>query len=172
MRHPPHSQHGAALIVALLILVILTMLGISALDSTKMETRMVHNMSEYNYAFQAAEMGLAQPRTYTRNNQLATITKQKTPLKGEIEMSRDGESGEKFSVKFITAEVQQTFRDTINQSGHTSASVKHYVIESTGVSSVSNSGFAPTVTLRGGISHIVPADPNLTSSIQNLPPIN
>lgn len=52
-------QEGAVLIVALILLVVLTMLGISGIESTKMETRMADNVRKYNVAFQRAESGIA-----------------------------------------------------------------------------------------------------------------
>lgn len=65
-----HKQKGAVLIVSLMLLVVLTMLGISALNSTKFETRMSANTAEYNRIFQAAEIGIAIPRGYPN----ATLT--------------------------------------------------------------------------------------------------
>jgi Tfp pilus assembly protein PilX len=56
----PHRQEGAVLIVALVLLVVLTMLGISAVESTKLETRMAASTRDYNRAFQAAEANLIQ----------------------------------------------------------------------------------------------------------------
>jgi len=56
----PRRQEGAVLVVSLMLLVILTMLGISAIDSTKLETRMAKNAQAYNEAFQMAEVGLSQ----------------------------------------------------------------------------------------------------------------
>lgn len=53
-----YKQTGAVLIVALVLLVVLTMLGISAIEATKLETRMAANTREYNQAFQNAEAGL------------------------------------------------------------------------------------------------------------------
>jgi hypothetical protein len=53
-----HKQTGAVLVVALVLLVVLTMLGISAIEATKLETRMAANTREYNQAFQNAEAGL------------------------------------------------------------------------------------------------------------------
>jgi Tfp pilus assembly protein PilX len=51
------QQEGAALIVSLMLLVILTMLGISAMESTKLETKMATNVAEMNRALQMAEFG-------------------------------------------------------------------------------------------------------------------
>ena len=55
-----NQQRGAVLIVSLMILIILTMLGISVMDSTKLQTRMALNTAESNRALQAAEVGIAQ----------------------------------------------------------------------------------------------------------------
>lgn len=52
-------QEGAVLIVSLILLVVLTMLGISGIEATKLETRMAANVHDYNQAFQRAEAGLA-----------------------------------------------------------------------------------------------------------------
>ena len=48
-------QRGAVMIVTLLFLVILTMLGITAMTGTTMEERMAGNARDYSVAFQAAE---------------------------------------------------------------------------------------------------------------------
>jgi type IV pilus assembly protein PilX len=51
-------QRGAALVVALLFLVILAMLGVSAMTSTTLEERMAGNARDQNIAIQAAEAAL------------------------------------------------------------------------------------------------------------------
>ncbi len=60
LKPTPHRQEGAVLIVALVLLVVLTMLGVSAVESTKLETRMAASTREYNRAFQVAEASLLQ----------------------------------------------------------------------------------------------------------------
>ena len=52
------KQRGAALITALMMLVILTMLGLSSMNTTTMEERMAANSQEVNRAFQTASTGL------------------------------------------------------------------------------------------------------------------
>lgn len=52
------QQSGAALITALILLVILTMLGLSNMSSTTMEERMASNTQLMSRVFQAAETGL------------------------------------------------------------------------------------------------------------------
>ncbi len=51
-------QQGAALITALIFLVILTMLGLSTMNTNVMEERMSSNSQEANRVFQAAESGV------------------------------------------------------------------------------------------------------------------
>lgn len=59
MRHLKyHRQQGAALIVALIFLIIITLLGVSSMDDTVLETQLAKNNREVNYALQIAEAGL------------------------------------------------------------------------------------------------------------------
>ncbi|GAC1620864.1 MAG: hypothetical protein NVS9B10_03050 [Nevskia sp.] len=52
-------QGGIALVVALIFLVILTLLGITALGNNTLQTRMTYGASEANLAFQASETALS-----------------------------------------------------------------------------------------------------------------
>ena len=52
-------QHGAALVVGLLLLVVITVLAISGMNTAATELAMARNDQAYENAFQAAEMGLA-----------------------------------------------------------------------------------------------------------------
>jgi len=52
------KQQGIALFVSLIFLLILTILGISAMQTTIMEEKMAGNFNDYNLAFQAAETSL------------------------------------------------------------------------------------------------------------------
>lgn len=54
----PENQEGAALITSLIMLVILTLLGLTSMNTTTMEERMAANSQEINRAFQAASTGL------------------------------------------------------------------------------------------------------------------
>lgn len=59
--HEPRraTQGGAVLITAMVILLVLTLLGVTALNSTAMEQRMAGNSLTTTLAFEAAESGLA-----------------------------------------------------------------------------------------------------------------
>lgn len=51
-------QHGAVLVFCLVFLAILTLMGVSGMESTILEERMSGNMQDHNTAFQAAESAL------------------------------------------------------------------------------------------------------------------
>lgn len=52
------KQQGAVLIVSLIILLVMTLIGVTAMQTTTMEERMAGNMRDQNFAFQAAEIAL------------------------------------------------------------------------------------------------------------------
>ena len=54
------AQQGAVLIVAMIMLVILTLLGVSGMNTTRLEERMAANTQEHYRAFQNAESGLSE----------------------------------------------------------------------------------------------------------------
>lgn len=56
---PVRGQRGATLITAMVLLLILTLLGVTALNTTTLEERMAANTQEQMRAFQAAESGLS-----------------------------------------------------------------------------------------------------------------
>jgi type IV pilus assembly protein PilX len=58
MNSTSHKQHGGALITGLIMLVAMTMLGITALQSASLEERMSGNSRDRNIALQAAEAAL------------------------------------------------------------------------------------------------------------------
>jgi type IV pilus assembly protein PilX len=53
-----HSQQGAALILSLILLLVLTLLGLSSMRTALLEERMAGNMRDLSLAFEAAEAGL------------------------------------------------------------------------------------------------------------------
>lgn len=59
IRLPVKSQQGVVLITGLVFLVILTLLGITALSTNTLEERMAANSQDINRAFQAAESGIS-----------------------------------------------------------------------------------------------------------------
>jgi type IV pilus assembly protein PilX len=52
------KQSGAALVVSLLILLVMTLIGVSSMQTTTMEEKMASNTREHQQAFEAAEAAL------------------------------------------------------------------------------------------------------------------
>jgi len=52
------QQSGAVLIVAMIILVVLTLLGVTAMNTSSLQEKIASNTQEQVHAFQAAETGL------------------------------------------------------------------------------------------------------------------
>lgn len=61
-----NNERGAVLIVSLMILVILTLLGITAMQTTTFQEKMAGNMRSREMAFQAAEAALRQGEAVLR----------------------------------------------------------------------------------------------------------
>ncbi len=57
-RSMPRRQQGAALVVGLILLVVLTILAVSGVFTSNMELRMVRNAQNQEHAFQAAEVAV------------------------------------------------------------------------------------------------------------------
>lgn len=66
-------QHGAALIVGLVLLVVITVLAISGMNTATTELAMARNDQNYENAFQAAETGLEQALGQGRFDTVADI---------------------------------------------------------------------------------------------------
>ena len=71
-RNPHHAQGGMVLVASMMILIIITLLGLSAMRSAGLEERMCGNQYDQNYVFEAAEAALreaeivaAAPLTFT-----------------------------------------------------------------------------------------------------------
>lgn len=54
-----HRQQGVALVLALVFLLLLTLIGITALNTTALEEKMAGNVRDRNLAFQSAESALS-----------------------------------------------------------------------------------------------------------------
>ena len=59
-----HKQTGAALIISLLILLVMTLIGVTAMQTTTMEERMAGNMNDQNIALQATEAAIRTAEAY------------------------------------------------------------------------------------------------------------
>lgn len=64
MARSHRHQNGAVLVIALIMLLAMTLIGVTGLSSTAMQERMAGNLREMDIAFQAAEAALREGETY------------------------------------------------------------------------------------------------------------
>ena len=66
MTHYPHKKHqsGVVLVISLIMLLLLTILGITSMQVNGIEEKMAGNSRDQNIAFQAAESTLRQAETF------------------------------------------------------------------------------------------------------------
>ncbi len=72
--NPHFCQQGAALVVSMLFLLIMTILGISAMNTNILEEKMVSNTRFQNIAFQAADSCLSQIADDPDNFTFSTVS--------------------------------------------------------------------------------------------------
>lgn len=83
-----HGQHGVALVVALLLLVVITLVGLAAVRGTIMQQKMASNLFDRQIAFQGAEAAMraatariaANPSDIARNCQAGGVACQANPF--------------------------------------------------------------------------------------------
>lgn len=68
-----YKQSGSVLIISLIILVAMTLIGITAMRTTVLEEKMAGNMRNKEVAFQAAEATLRAAERYIQNNVISTV---------------------------------------------------------------------------------------------------
>ena len=68
LRQMTSTQKGIALFVSLVLLLVLTIVGVSSVQSTSLEERMARNAHDSVLAFEAAEIALRQGEIYLLNN--------------------------------------------------------------------------------------------------------
>lgn len=86
MLSQPNKQSGFALVLSLILLIILTMLGLTSMHSTKTEIAMAGNMRESDLAFQSAEIGLISSEEFI---ELSTSKTDYNDLNGLISENSD-----------------------------------------------------------------------------------
>jgi type IV pilus assembly protein PilX len=73
IRSFPAKQGGAALVIGLILLVVVTVLAISGMNTATTELALARNDQNHEYAFQAAETGLEQALASSPFNPLADV---------------------------------------------------------------------------------------------------
>jgi type IV pilus assembly protein PilX len=71
---PKGAQRGAALIVAMVMLLAMTLVGVTAVRNTTLQERMAGNLRDSNLAFQSAERALREGETFLRSPTIPPFT--------------------------------------------------------------------------------------------------
>lgn len=72
-RLPFKDQRGIALIIVLVMLIVIAVIGITSMQSTKFEETMVGNLKEQSLSFNMAEAALRSAETYLEGNAVAAF---------------------------------------------------------------------------------------------------
>jgi type IV pilus assembly protein PilX len=97
-------QRGAVLVVSLVLLVVLTLLGVSVMNVTQLEERMASNAQEMTQAFQSAETGLSQAyANSTVWNPSSSVSQAMTPIPTGLPAGVSRADQASYTVEYITA---------------------------------------------------------------------
>ena len=92
LTHAVRRQRGAALVVGLILLAVLTLLAVAGMNSASLELVMAGNMQTQEKAFQTAEAGIEQAMA------IGLFTVPKSPKKEEHLDVKIGSGPEKYSL--------------------------------------------------------------------------
>lgn len=76
----PKQQQGVALIVVLVMLLIITLVGVSAMQSTTLQERMAGNLRDQTLAFNMSEAALRDAEVYLQQNSIGKFDGSSTGL--------------------------------------------------------------------------------------------
>ena len=135
------QQRGAILVVSLVLLVVLTFLAVTALNTANIEEKMANNTQEAHRAFQTAESGIAD--TFADSTMFDLAVEKVNNI-------------DDFGVYDAHGEVRTNFRQWTNPprgSGYsvTSFSAAHFEMSATG-----EAGAGATTTINAGAYQIAP----------------
>ena len=131
------TQRGAALIVAMVMLLAMTLLGVTAVRNTTLQERMAGNLRDSNLAFQAAERALREGEAYLQSPTIPPFT----GANGLLTMQDDAGEGSFWSSYDWAA----NGRNAAAVTGDDVVSVPQYVIEE-----------LPPVPIAGGSERFAP----------------
>jgi len=147
------DQRGAALVVALIILLVLTLLGVSAMNTSSLEEKMAANSQEFNRAFQAADSGLIHAFRQIDTTNLAAPQNDGTP-------ALPGMGGNNAGARYVARYVGTSTPPINSGYGMTSGLQAYYfdiqstgynVATGTGAATAPAGGNASTIILSGGM---------------------
>lgn len=134
------QQHGTALVMSMVILLILTILGIAAMGTASLEEKMSGNTQESTRAFEAAESGLTEA--------LNTA--------GSLQLSGSSSNSFTYSGMNATADVSTQFIQFSSPKRGSGYSNKNFQSANFDQSSTGRTGVGAKAVVHQGIAQIVP----------------
>lgn len=135
-------ERGTALIMSLVILMILTILGITAMSTSSLEEKMSGNTQEGTRAFQVAESGLRKAMTDNSLFSEGASTSQQYPFNGRVTK--------------VTSTYLQTTDPPRGSGNSTNYSAVHFQHESQVNAQVDSANIGLNTTITHGVVQIAP----------------
>ena len=129
-------QSGAVLVIAMIMLLVLTLLGVTAMNTTSMQERMAANSQELNRAFQASETGLWAAMLNSGNIGVTASGTGVTGTSNALDAGHSRSSGAFYSTAFLYQSTKQP-RSAKAWSNNVAAAY-YFDAQSDGYSTVSN----------------------------------
>jgi type IV pilus assembly protein PilX len=85
----PRAQRGAVLVTSMLLLMVLTIIGVTVMQMSRMQERMAGNSRDVSLAFQAAEGALRNAELYIESYKVEPVTCSETPCEVWQEQAPD-----------------------------------------------------------------------------------
>lgn len=160
------KQKGVVLFVALIFLIILTLLGVSAVETTILETKLAKANEERNYAFQTAEAGLVTVGNFTSAQLQQAMATPGGVIFANTDVSRKRKVADKeasftsratnIEVNYLGRFVPQRCTSAVNCSSHLRIEWVYFETTSTGVADIANPDVMQ-ITLANGVRQEAPS---------------
>ena len=141
-----HRQSGAVLIVSLVMLLVMTIIGVTAMSSATLEEKMASNTMNYNVTFHAAESAIENALDDTSSLVQAILSESTVTVDLDIGDSSVTSSAD---VTYMGSGIAYGF-----SLGQNSSAFSSYRFDATGTASRSNSG--ANVSMSQGVRRIGP----------------
>ncbi|PIE83390.1 MAG: hypothetical protein CSA09_00480 [Candidatus Contendobacter odensis] len=114
----PQKQRGAALIVGLILMTVITLVGVTAMQGTTLQEKMAGNLRDSNLSFQASEAALRNCEQLLQNNYLQQVNRYDANLPPNqppilpardvrVDVDGDGDGNAEVSTYFWTLDESQ-----------------------------------------------------------------
>lgn len=153
---PIQNQRGAVLIISMIILLLLTILGVTSMRTTQLEERMAGNARDRHVAFEAAEAALIDAETFVQ----AIVTATPFDLNGSDGLYSDDPSFNNIEtyVDWSGADPSRGFISATNiGTGQGITTPPKYVIQALAKGQLSQGGSAVNPNVGGGYNRRAPA---------------